>query len=88
MEVVEVGFFCFFKISAMRNSKFKTITEAFIAFIVRRELRCLFVYKENTASKDLKYWLTLSIRSILSLESVKRATMLLNVALKSAKDLL
>ena len=86
LEVVEVGFFCFFKISTIRNSKFKVVTEVFIALIIRRELRCLFVYKENTAFKDLRYWLTLSIRSILSLESDKWTIMLLNIVLKFVKD--
>ncbi len=88
LEVVEAGFLCSSKILAIRNSKFRVITEASIALIVRRELRCLFAYEGNTVSKDLRYWLTLSTRSILSLESVKRATTLLNVALKSVKDLL
>jgi len=78
--------FFFFKISAIRNFKFRVVIEALIAFIIRRELYCLFVYEGNTAFKDLKYWLTLSIGSILSLESIKWATTLLNVALKSVKD--
>jgi len=87
LEVVEAGFLYSSKISAIRNSKFKTVIEALITFIVRRKLHCLFVYEGNTVSKDLRYWLTLSIGSILSLKSVKRATTLLNITLKSVKDL-
>ena len=70
----------------MKNSRFKAVTDVPIVFIVLKEFRCLFAYKGNTASKDLRYWLTLSIGSILSLESVRRATMLLNVVLKSVKE--
>ncbi len=71
----------------MRNSKFKAVIDVPIAFIVLRKLRCLFAYEGNTASKDLRYWLTLSTGSILSLESVRWVTMLLNVVLKSVKEL-
>ena len=86
LEVIEAGFLCFFKISVMRNFKFRAVIEVLIAFIVRRELCYLFIYEGNTAFKDLRYWLTLSTGSILSLESVKRVIILLNVALKFAKD--
>ena len=78
LEIIEAGFLCSSKISAMRNSKFKAVIEAPITLIVRRELHYLSTYEGNTASKDLRYWLTLSIGSILNLESVKRATTLLN----------
>ena len=88
LEIIEAGLLCSSKISAIRNFKFRAVIEASIAFIVRKKLYCLFIYEGNTASKDLKYWLTLSTRSILNPENVKRATTLLNVALKSVKDLL
>jgi len=88
LEIVEAGFLYFFKILIIRNFKFRAVIEALIALIVRKELRCLSVYEGNTASRDLRYWLTLSIGSILSLKSVKRTTMLLNVVLKSVKDFL
>ncbi len=88
LEVVEAEFLCSFKISVMRNSKFRVVIETLIAFIVRRELRCFSAYEGNTAFKDLRYWLTLSIGSILNLENVKRVITLLNVALKFVKDLL
>jgi len=70
----------------MRNSRFRAVINALIAFIVLKELRYLFAHEGNTAFKDLKYWLTLSTGSILSLESIRRATMLLNVVLKSVKE--
>ncbi len=86
MEVIEAGFLCSSKISAIRNSKFRVVIETLIALIVRKKLYCFSVHERNTTSKDLKYWLTLPIRSILNLESVKWAIILLNITLKSVKD--
>ncbi len=86
LKVIKIGFLYSSKISAIRNSRFKAVTDALITFIVLRELRCLSTYEGNTASKDLRYWLTLSTKSILNPENVKRATILLNIALKSVKE--
>ena len=70
----------------MRNSRFKAVTVVPIVLIVRRMLRCFLAYEGNTVSSDFRYWLILSIGSIVSLEKVRRITTLLNVVLKSVKE--
>ncbi len=86
LKIVEAGFFYFFKISAIRNSRFKAVIIAFIVLIVQSVFHYLSTYERNTVSNDFRYWLTLSIGSIVNPKKIRRAIILLNVALKSTKE--